>query len=237
MSWPDSPGRQIISVDLALHGGVISAGSISGTTPARALEDRPAPGASLNRGVESSALRGACAGGLRKATRHNRPTANAVIRPADPVRPDTSLMPASLWARRDSNPRPSDYESPALTTELRARDACLATPLAAGHEERTAPTKVRTTQGECNITRPSRENRGCSRTGERRLCCRTGKDKRSIRGQTAIDKQAPGTKAPPAAAGVRRRPGSKPPGVCRFSGAIGRTTLTRWECFSQTTSA
>lgn len=24
------------------------------------------------------------------------------------------------WARRDSNPRPSDYESPALTTELRA---------------------------------------------------------------------------------------------------------------------
>ena len=25
------------------------------------------------------------------------------------------------WARRDSNPRPSDYESPALTTELRAQ--------------------------------------------------------------------------------------------------------------------
>ncbi len=26
----------------------------------------------------------------------------------------------SKWARRDSNPRPSDYESPALTAELRA---------------------------------------------------------------------------------------------------------------------
>ena len=27
------------------------------------------------------------------------------------------------WARRDSNPRPSDYESPALTAELRTRNA------------------------------------------------------------------------------------------------------------------
>ena len=26
------------------------------------------------------------------------------------------------WARRDSNPEPRDYESPALTVELRARD-------------------------------------------------------------------------------------------------------------------
>lgn len=28
---------------------------------------------------------------------------------------------ARLWARRDSNPGPTDYESVALTTELRAR--------------------------------------------------------------------------------------------------------------------
>jgi len=34
----------------------------------------------------------------------------------------TSPDSSKDWARRDSNPRPSDYESPALTTELRALD-------------------------------------------------------------------------------------------------------------------
>src|ERR1017187_7594938 len=30
------------------------------------------------------------------------------------------------WARRDSNPQPRDYESPALTVELQARSFCAA---------------------------------------------------------------------------------------------------------------
>ena len=34
-------------------------------------------------------------------------------------------MPRNEWARLDSNQRPRDYESPALTAELRAREGLL----------------------------------------------------------------------------------------------------------------
>ena len=37
--------------------------------------------------------------------------------------PSTRRNPCKIWAQRDLNPRPSDYESPALTTELWAQQA------------------------------------------------------------------------------------------------------------------
>ena len=37
------------------------------------------------------------------------------------------INPESWWARRDSNPQPRDYESPALTVELQARRRITAT--------------------------------------------------------------------------------------------------------------
>ena len=42
------------------------------------------------------------------------------------INPDVT-NPESWWARRDSNPQPRDYESPALTVELQARQKPTAT--------------------------------------------------------------------------------------------------------------
>jgi hypothetical protein len=59
--------------------------------------------------------------GQWRAPRQKRLVANAIVTQWVAVRLPVSHILLIPWARRDSNPRPKDYESSALTTELRAR--------------------------------------------------------------------------------------------------------------------
>ena len=68
--------------------------------------------------------RGGPGSGVPGARRRDPPEAPSLLSPP-PQRAMTWHLPdgrdAGSWGRRGSNPRPSDYESPALTTELRPR--------------------------------------------------------------------------------------------------------------------
>ena len=84
--------------------------------------DTPADSTACARGLEETAQKAARYAENLSGAEGNEELADRVFQHRCRRMPGGSIRGKKLyWARRDSNPRPSDYESPALTAELRAR--------------------------------------------------------------------------------------------------------------------